>query len=93
MNKLKRIINRARKNLQMFDGSKEFNDGYVACWLSICKMIQKDYNEEDMRVSENLKYKIRCLQEDYKLLEARFDNLKRTNDLLKKDSKELKQKV
>lgn len=83
MNKLKRIINEALKKRQLFNENEDFNRGFFACWLVIVKMLQREYKQEDMRISENLHYKIRCLEEDNRLKDARIENLRKANQRYK----------
>ena len=83
MNKLKRIINEALKKRQLFNENEDFNRGFFACWLTLVKLLQKEFKQEDMRISDNLHYKIKYLEEENKPKDARIDNLKCANQRYK----------
>jgi len=54
------------------------------CWLFITKNIQSKITQREIRESENMFYKVRCLEEDLKLERARSESLRESTDKYKK---------
>lgn len=73
--------------------SDDFKKGYWMCWLFITKQIQSKVTKNEVRDSENLHYKIRCLEEDNRLLQARNESLKASMTTYKNYFKENNKKL
>ncbi len=57
----------------------DFVRGFWMCWLFIAKNIQNRITTKEVRESENLHYKINCLEQDAKILRERNESLKQSN--------------